>query len=458
VSRGTTETAASPAAGAERTGLVVSGGLRAAARTDRGTVRKDNQDAFVCLPERGLFAVIDGMGGEQGGQRAATLAREALLAEKDPVKALAAANQAIHRAAEGDADLRGMGCVASALRVLNGTAHIAHVGDTRIFLAGATGCEQLTRDHTVAASRQEDLGISHRGAREIPGHNQVTRDIGGRPQTDDQWIDRLEAPLEEGTLVLLCSDGLYGVVPAEELFSRLRDARKSGASPQVLVDELIDLALARGTRDNVTAIVVRREGPPAPRPEPTPEAPAVKTTAAPVEPAAVKAPAATKRRRGGLGGLLLLLVGAGLGWAAHSLITPPPAPAPTPEPPAPMEMTTDVPAVTDRLMRGAALAIPQGAGRWTIHVGAGSRLVIRDAAIDAPGLATTVTLDSAESRLELVDSRLTLASFTAEGPAGARVAVRGGRLDVRDGGPRVTGATLEGVDQAPPSPAAAEVR
>jgi PPM family protein phosphatase len=427
--------AAPAAAPAERTGLVAAAGLQAAARTDRGTVREHNEDAFVCVPERGLFAVIDGMGGQQGGQRAAALAREALLAEDDLVRALGSANQKIHHLAEGDPALRGMGCVASGLRVEGGTAHVVHVGDTRVYLASPTGCEQLTRDHTVAATRQEDFGISHRGAREISGHNQVTRDVGGRAQPDDRWIDRVEVPLEDGALILMCTDGLYGVVPAEELFSRLREARRSGTSPQVLADELVDLALERGTRDNVTAVVVSRQGEPVPGSGPPP---------------------VRRRRRVRLGWLAVLVLGAAAGWTARPLVEPPPPPPHVPPVP-PVELVTDVPEGTARVMRSASLGMPSGNGRWSIRVGAGSRLTLRDAAIDAPGVSLAVSLLGPDSRLEVVDSRLNLASLAAQGPPGSRVDIRGGDLLVADAaGPRAVGATLEWDGRASPSPKAAE--
>jgi serine/threonine protein phosphatase PrpC len=245
---------------AERTGLVEGGPLLAAARTDKGAVRKDNQDAFLCAIGGGLFAVIDGMGGENGGQRAAALAREALLEEQDPVRGLMRANERVHEAAAADRALEGMGCVASAMKVADGLARIAHVGDTRIYLAGAAGCEQLTSDHTLAASLQERLGLSHRRAKGIEGRNQVTRDIGGKPRQDTGWIDRIEAPLEQGSLLLLCSDGLYDTIGADDLFARLRAAQREGTPPDRLVDELIDLALERKASDNITAVVVRQVG------------------------------------------------------------------------------------------------------------------------------------------------------------------------------------------------------
>jgi protein phosphatase len=253
----------------ESTGLLEGPGLVAAARTDRGPVREENQDAFVCRPDLGLFAVIDGMGGHQGGQTAATLMRETLLAEPDLEKALATANARILTRAQRDPDLAGMGCVVSALRLANDGARVAHVGDTRIYLTGDLGCEQLTRDHTVAAVRQEEMGVSEGRARDLGGHNQVTRDVGGRLRDGGEWIDRLEIALEPDDLLVLCSDGLHGALSRDDLMSRLRQARRDGAPCEALAEELVELALANGTRDNVTAVVVRcleRVGWPAGRP------------------------------------------------------------------------------------------------------------------------------------------------------------------------------------------------
>lgn len=256
--------------GAERTGLLEGGPLVAAARTHRGAVRKDNQDAFLCSIDTGLFAVIDGMGGENGGQRAAALAREALLEEKEPVKGLLRANERVLDAAAADPALEGMGCVASAIQVADGLARIGHVGDTRVYLAGSAGCEQLTSDHTLAASIQERLALSYRRAKGLGGRNQVTRDIGGKERKDTAWIDCLEAPLEQGSLLLLCSDGLYDTIGADDLFARLRQAQREGTPPDRLVDHLIELALERNASDNITALVVRQVGPVPERERPAP--------------------------------------------------------------------------------------------------------------------------------------------------------------------------------------------
>ena len=252
----------------ERTGPLFAPMLCAAARTHRGTVRPENEDAFLCRPDLGLFAVIDGMGGQSAGRTAAELARQALLDAGEPARGLLVANDRIVRTAKSRRDLQDMGCVASAMRIENGVATIAHVGDTRIYLAGSAGCEQLTRDHTVAASEQERLGLSHGLADGLEGRNQVTRDLGGEKKQGEDWFDRLQVPLEKDALLLMCSDGILGALGNEALFDHLREARRAGMAPEDLADGLIELALERGARDNITALVVKHEAdvsPPATR-------------------------------------------------------------------------------------------------------------------------------------------------------------------------------------------------
>ena len=114
----------------ERTGALEGPGLVAAARSDRGP-RERNEDTYVCRPDLGLFAVIDGMGGQQAGAEAAALAREVLLGERDLLHAFLSANEKIHRVAQKKNQTKGMGCVASAVRVSGAKALVAHVGDTR---------------------------------------------------------------------------------------------------------------------------------------------------------------------------------------------------------------------------------------------------------------------------------------------------------------------------------------
>jgi len=309
---------------AERTGAVEHGPVAAAARTNRGAVRSDNQDTYLCAAEDGLFAVIDGMGGQKGGRTAAALARESLREARDPVRGLVRANERIYEASRADRELDGMGCVASAVRLLEGTAHIAHVGDTRVYLAGSAGCEQLTCDHTVAASMQEKLGLNNRGARELGGRNQVMRDLGGKLRDGTRWIDTLEVPLEQGALLLLCSDGLYDSIGADDLFARLRQAQREATPPVRLVDELIDTALERGAKDNITALVVRHAGP-VPRAAAAPPARDAAERTAPVPagtPVREEAIRIGTDRGGAFSWLLAFFVGLAMGVVLAALLLP----------------------------------------------------------------------------------------------------------------------------------------
>jgi protein phosphatase len=239
--------------------------LEAAARTHPGLTRTHNEDAVVCAPERGLFAVIDGMGGEAAGEVAAGMVQQRLLLW-DPEattlrETLHEAGEAIVARAAAEPALRGMGCVATAVQAREHSLQIAHAGDTRAYLARGSGVQQLTLDHTVVAAERQRLGLTEVEGRSLPGQHRVTRDLGGQHHEDATWIDAAQAPFEHGDLLLLCSDGLHDLVSDEEILTLLRAARGDGRAMEALADALIDLALARGGLDNVTLVCVRAHGP-----------------------------------------------------------------------------------------------------------------------------------------------------------------------------------------------------
>lgn len=245
-------------------------GISAAARSHVGKVRAANQDTFVCDPEMGMFAVIDGMGGAKAGEVAAQMTRSALLesagTKEDLRLPLNRANQNIHRRSSQNSEEQGMGCVATVTRVEGPDLVLAHVGDTRAFLASAAGCEQLTRDHTVVADIQEQQGLTDKMAAEVPGQHQVTRDIGGRHYPDLEWIDTATVRFEVEDVLMLCSDGLTDLVGDEEIFQFLNRARRKREDMQDLVNRLIEMALTRGGKDNVTVVAVRRDKAPGEKP------------------------------------------------------------------------------------------------------------------------------------------------------------------------------------------------
>lgn len=249
-------------------------GWSVAARTHTGLRRRINQDTFICDPEQGLLAVIDGMGGPAAGEVAAAMTRDALLLSDDIRAALVQANGAVRRRAMENPAEEGMGCVATAVRLRADEIALAHVGDTRAYLASKAGCEQLTRDHTFVAEERERLGMTSEQARKLPNQHQVTRDVGGQPLDTDDWVDTGSAAISPGDVLLLCSDGLHDLVRDGELSRILGEARRPGASMPALAKALQELALERGGHDNVTVVVARRDGQTAPTEEPTVTEPA----------------------------------------------------------------------------------------------------------------------------------------------------------------------------------------
>lgn len=227
--------------------------LEAAARTHTGKVRATNEDAWICRPEAGLFAVVDGMGGEASGEVASAIAVRALAevsglpgvqSEAALGAALRSARDRILAEADADKEKEGMGAVASVLRFDDDgkSVTVAHVGDTRVYLIHAEGVRQLTKDHVADGP---------------PGtKRQVARDL-GRREVVGQWIDTVRSKVSVGDLLVICSDGLTDVVSSSDLlaeFVRLRGARGPADS---VATRLVALALDAGGPDNITVVAIR---------------------------------------------------------------------------------------------------------------------------------------------------------------------------------------------------------
>ncbi len=233
--------------------------LRAGATTDVGRVRTINQDSFLVLDDRGLYVVADGMGGHQGGEVASTLAVEALRATfvggtSDALaEAIEEANLRIHERGEADPDLQGMGTTVVAVAVVEddegGSLLIANVGDSRAYLFRDGDLTQLTEDHSMVADLVREGRITEAEAEVHPQRNIVTRVLGVYDQVD---IDLWPVDVVRGDRLLLCSDGLFNEVAADQTASVLRRL----SDPQEAADELVRLANEGGGRDNITVLVV----------------------------------------------------------------------------------------------------------------------------------------------------------------------------------------------------------
>ena len=241
--------------------------LLSAGRTDAGRQREVNEDRLCLDADRGVFGVIDGVGGQAAGGRAADIAlaliKEALGREAGPAAdrlrtAITDANNEIYRSAATRAEWDGMACVLTVALVNNGTVTVGHVGDTRLYKLRADRIDKLTRDHSPVGEREDANEISERQAMRHPRRNEVYRDVGSEfhDRRDRDFIDIREVPFEADAALLLCSDGLTDLVDSMTI---ARTVSQNAGDPDAVVRDLIVAANAAGGKDNVTVVYVEGE-------------------------------------------------------------------------------------------------------------------------------------------------------------------------------------------------------
>ena len=245
--------------------------------SDIGQVREVNQDYCGEFDDprtrRRMLIVADGMGGHLGGEVASKLAVEtvaeifaaggddagALLRE-----ALETANERVHKTAQEDMDLAGMGTTGVCLLFESGgRGFVAHVGDSRAYRLRAGEFEQITDDHSVVGALMRMGHITEEEAKLHPKRNEILRAIGTNEQVEVQ-VTQLE--LQPGDKYLLCSDGLTGLVADADIADVL-----ARMDPQDAVRTLVQMANLEGGNDNITAQVAMIPGEPTEEKTPTTE-------------------------------------------------------------------------------------------------------------------------------------------------------------------------------------------
>lgn len=218
--------------------------------------RRENQDSVrveVLDGGRVLAAVADGMGGHQGGAYASRRALEVLterVATGDSLsRAVAAANEALNRDARHP-DLAGMGTTVVGVMAEGAEYLVFNVGDSRCYRVSATGCEQLSRDHSFVADAMRDGTMTRDDAEATPWKNALTRSLGGGPGVEVDLFGPFVA--EQPQVLVLCSDGVYKSLPDETLEAIVRGTPDATTAARVLVDE----AFRRGSDDNLSAVVM----------------------------------------------------------------------------------------------------------------------------------------------------------------------------------------------------------
>ncbi|HLW17699.1 MAG TPA: Stp1/IreP family PP2C-type Ser/Thr phosphatase [Actinomycetota bacterium] len=230
--------------------------VRASLLTDVGRVRERNEDAAFAGDH--VFAVADGLGGHRAGEVASDLAlgsvraldqAEPRAAAKQVADAVRDGNKAVHDRAEGDESLRGMGTTMTAVVISGNTAFIAHVGDSRCYLIRAGQITQLSRDHTLVARMVSEGRLTPEQAEAHPQRSVLTRALGADKDVD---VDESRITLIDGDRLLLCSDGLTGMLSNDEI----RDYATSGSDLDEICQRLVDAANERGGQDNITVVLI----------------------------------------------------------------------------------------------------------------------------------------------------------------------------------------------------------
>lgn len=232
------------------------------AATDTGSVRRMNQDCVCIVPELDVAVLADGLGGHQAGEIASRMAVDAIIrhfggraavagaadAADRMLEAVNAANAEVYSSSRRFSHMEGMGTTVVAAHVCSGRVIIGHIGDSRCYRFRKGALAQLTEDHTLASRllRGNPAGI-------VPdySHHMLDKALGTQPFCEPDILDR---EVLAGDVLLLCSDGLSGVVADPEIAGILAHGSED---PESCVDGLIGACLKSGAPDNVSVILVR---------------------------------------------------------------------------------------------------------------------------------------------------------------------------------------------------------
>lgn len=237
--------------------------MKSYAMTDVGRVRHVNQDYIFASDEPignlpNLYIVADGMGGHNAGDYASRCAVATVIdtvrgeREFNPIRILNAAieraNQEVYQRAREDEKLEGMGTTMVAVTVVGKYAYVANVGDSRLYVIGSQ-LLQITRDHSLVGEMVRMGELTEEEGRLHPDKNIITRALGINPEVK---VDFFDVKLEENNSIMMCSDGLSNMVPAEEIYRTVQSCEGAQNKAQCLIDK----ANENGGKDNIAVIVI----------------------------------------------------------------------------------------------------------------------------------------------------------------------------------------------------------
>jgi protein phosphatase len=236
--------------------------LRVSVLSDRGRVHADNEDACLADTDRGLFAVADGVGGQPAGDVAARVTVEHLPGLIDQAlsqpgkgpdaaikKAIVDLSELVQAEGRSTPELSGMATTVVLVLIVDHVAYVAHVGDSRAYVARDRQLYRLTDDHSLAVELVQSGVITAEEANTHPFAHSITQAI-GLPNTPQPTVQQFE--LAAGDRLLLCSDGLTDMVPEAEIAAILT----TDADVDTTSRALIDAANAAGGKDNISVVLI----------------------------------------------------------------------------------------------------------------------------------------------------------------------------------------------------------
>lgn len=232
--------------------------------TDKGNIRKNNEDAVKIVSSQGILIVVaDGMGGQNAGEVASKMAIDVVFKEleskidegiskEELIAAYDKANKTVYRQALSDEELSGMGTTLTTAYINGKNIFVAHIGDSRAYLYSKKGLKMITMDHSLVNEMVKQGIISERQAKKSPVKNVITRAVGTGIKIE---TDIYEAEWNDGDVLLLCSDGLTRHIENKEIehfICKYKSLRRC-------VSEMAKLALKRGGEDNITIAAVKND-------------------------------------------------------------------------------------------------------------------------------------------------------------------------------------------------------
>lgn len=235
-------------------------------KSNKGIVRRNNEDACFVIPGSDVYIVADGVGGNNSGEVASRTAVENIAgfvndndirSNTTPeeifgfmTEAIACANTAIFTMGTGQSRYRGMATTVVMAYLYHGEAYIANLGDSRAYICRAGGIRRITKDHTYVNELIDKGLITEDEAEVHKQKNVITRALGAEPNVAPDFY---KLPLHSGDVLLLCTDGLYGEVGEP----RMEEILAEGKNMNDTCADLVDAALQSGGRDNITVVCVR---------------------------------------------------------------------------------------------------------------------------------------------------------------------------------------------------------